>query len=476
MTEQFEALKYFREICGIPHASGNTKEISAYCVNFAKKHSLRYIQDEYNNVVIYKKASPGYENHPGVIFQGHLDMVAEKSAESDHDFEKDGLTLCTENGFLSAKDTTLGADDGIAIAYALAILADDTLSHPAFEAVFTVDEEVGMLGADKFDASVLSGKYLLNCDSEEEGILTAGCAGGIRVDMSFPMEYTVRTAKKCLVTLDGFRGGHSGVEIHKNLANAHKVFGRLLFKLAQQVRFSVGGIRGGTKDNVIAMQVICELYVQEEDLPKLRETAALLNNDLLNEYAGSDENIRIFVEEGETKEAEMLSPNSLETLIFVLMNLPNGVCKMNASIPNLVETSLNCGVLQLLKDSLKVGCLIRSSVDSAKFALVDQLGYLCEMMGGEYACRGNYSGWQYQKNSRLREVFMESYHRLTGKDMTVTTIHAGLECGLFMGKKPELDCVSFGPNMYDIHTSRERLDLQSAYRTWLLILEVIKNL
>lgn len=476
MTENFMVMEYFRKICEIPHASGNTKAISDYCVEFAKKHNLRYVQDSYNNVVIYKEASAGYEDRPGIIFQGHLDMVAEKKPGSSHDFEKDGLELCTEGDFLFARDTTLGADDGIAIAYALAILADDRIEHPAFEAVFTVDEEVGLIGAEKFDASILSGKYLLNCDSEEEGILTAGCAGGIRVDMSFPMEYLERTARKCHITLDGFRGGHSGVEIHKNLANAHKVFGRLLFKLGQEVRFSVGTIEGGTKDNVIAMCVEADLYVEDEDFARLQEVAAQLNKDLLNEYAGSEENIRILVETGGIENAMMLTPNSLETLTFVLMNLPDGVCKMNAAIPELVETSLNCGVLGLIGDTLKIGCLIRSSVDSAKNAVVDQVTYLCEMMGGEYSCRGNYPGWQYQPKSHLREVFMDSYRRLTGKEMVVTTIHAGLECGLFMGKKPELDCVSFGPNMYDVHTYREHLDIPSVYRTWQLILDVIKNL
>lgn len=476
MMENFEALKYFYEICSIPHASGNTKAISDYCVDFAKAHNLRYVQDEFHNVVIYKNASAGYENRPGIIFQGHLDMVAEKKAGSNHDFEKDGLETYVEGDFLYARDTTLGADDGIAIAYALAILADDSIEHPALEAVFTVDEEIGMLGVDKFDASVLSGKYLLNCDSEEEGILTAGCAGGVRVDMSFPMDYVERTARKCHITLDGFAGGHSGVEIHKNRANAHKVFGRLLYKLAQEIRFSLSTIEGGTKDNVIATQVESDLYVEEEDLEKLQVIAKKLNNDLLNEYSGSEENIRIFIQIEETEHGRMLSPNSLERLIFVLMNLPNGVCKMNTAIPELVETSLNCGILGLVGDTLKIGCLIRSSVDSAKEALVDQLTYLCEMMEGECSCHGNYSGWQYQPESHLREVFKDSYHKITGREMTVTTIHAGLECGMFMGKKPDLDCVSFGPDIYDIHTCKEHLDLKSAYRTWQLILDVIKNL
>jgi dipeptidase D len=476
MTENFTALEYFKELCAIPHASGNTKAISDYCVDFAKKHGLSYIQDSSNNVVIYKEASKGYEDRPGVILQGHLDMVAEKEADSSHDFAKDALKLCMEGDFLHADGTTLGGDDGIAVAYALAVLAAEDIEHPALDAVFTVDEEIGMLGAKAFDASVLKGRYLLNCDSEEEGVLTVGCAGGVRADMSFEMQYHEIQAIACHVTLSGFTGGHSGVEIHKNRANAHKVFGRLLYNLGKEVRFSVASLEGGTKDNVIACQVESDLLVEEEDLTRFQEILRQLNEDLLNEYAGSDDRIELTVTVGDTVTKQVLTSQSLEILTFILMNLPDGVCKMNASIPELVETSLNCGILGIVGDTLKIGCLIRSSVESAKWALFDRLVYLCEMMGGECIAQGDYPGWQYRSESHLRDVFSDCYRRLNGKEPVITTIHAGLECGMFAGKCPDLDIISFGPNIHDIHTSKECLDVPSAYRTWKLILEVLKNL
>lgn len=471
-----KVMEYFYEICAIPHASGNTKQLSDYCVDFAKKQNLYCIQDEYGNVLIRKPASFGMESHPGVIFQGHLDMVAEKTCDSLHNFECDPLELYVEDGFLHARNTTLGGDDGIAVAYALSLLADQNLVHPPLEVLLTVDEETGMIGANHFDTSILTGTYLLNCDSEEEGILTAGCAGGVRADMSFPMDYLTRVAKTVNLHFEGFLGGHSGVEIHKEHANAHKIFGRLLYTLAEQVRFSVSSVYGGTKDNVIAMQLDATLHVEEEDLPTFLMILEHFNADLLNEYAGTKENIHIVAKVEQTEEALMLAPSSLETLIFILVNLPDGVYKHNPHQPDLVETSINCGILGLLGDTLKIGCLIRSSIDSAKKALFCQVKYLAEMMGGECEARGDYPGWMYQEHSKLRDVFKDSYKKLTGKDMIVNTIHAGLECGLFVGKKPELDCVSFGPNIYDIHTTKEKLDIESTNRTYELILDVLKNL
>lgn len=476
MTEQFAALDFFKSLCAIPHGSGNTKAISDYCVAFAKERNLRYVQDAYNNVVIYKNASKGYEDRPTVIIQGHLDMVAEKAPESEHDFLKDSLELYMDGDFLRAKNTTLGGDDGIAVAYALALLDDDSIEHPALEVVFTVDEEIGMLGAEKFDAAVLSGSCLLNCDSEEEGIFTAGCAGGVRADMSFHIEFAPVEALFCTIELSGFHGGHSGVEIHKGRANAHKILGRMLYELDKEVRFSVASVQGGTKDNVIACQAKVGLYVDEEDFHRLCEIAVSLQERLRSEYASCDDGITIKVQKGSLEKGRMLVPHSKQTLIFLLMNLPDGVCKMNAAIPDLVETSLNCGILGIFGDTLKIGCLIRSSVESAKWALFDRVAYLCEFMGGECTYQGNYPGWQYRTQSHLREVFTESYRRLTGKEPTITTIHAGLECGLFADKLPGIDMISFGPNIFDIHTFNERLDVPSAYRTWKLLLDVLKNI
>lgn len=476
MTDNFKALDFFKKLSAIPHGSGNTKAISDYCVEFAKERNLSYIQDEYNNVVIYKKASSGYEDRPAVIIQGHLDMVEEKTADSSHDFKTDGLDLYMDGDYLRARGTTLGGDDGIAVAYALAILDDDSIEHPDIEAVFTVDEEIGMLGAQKFDASVLKGKILLNCDSEEEGILTAGCAGGVRADMSFDMEYCEADAVACHIELTGFKGGHSGVEINKGRANAHKILGRLLYELGNETRFSVSELHGGTKDNVIASHVDCDIFAEKEDIEKIQEIISSLQATLRNEYAGTDDDITINFTAGNTEHGRMLTAHSKEILTFMLMNIPDGVCRMNASIPDLVETSLNCGILGIVANTLKIGCLIRSSVESAKNALYEQVAYMCEFLGGECKAHGNYPGWQYKQKSHLRDVFCEAYEKLNGEKMQVTTIHAGLECGMFMDKIEGLDAVSFGPNIHDIHTFNEHLDIPSSYRTWNLILEVLKNI
>lgn len=476
MTYNFKALDYFKEICKIPHGSGNTAAISEYLMDFAAKHKLRAVKDEHNNVVIYKAASKGYEDRPTVILQGHTDMVAEKGEGSTHDFTKDELKLRVEGDFLYADNTTLGGDDGIAVAYALAILEDDTIQHPALEAVFTSDEEIGMIGASHFDSSLITGKYLLNCDSEEEGILTAGCAGGIRVDMSFDMEYMNIEALACTLIISGLKGGHSGCEIDKNRANAHVLLGRLLNRLDSKVRFSIATLEGGTKDNAIANFVKLNLMVEEEDYEEFESICKKCNEDFLNEYSGIDEDIKITVERHQICTERVLTLNSLEILISMLLHLPDGVIKMDGHINGLVETSSNIGILGIVADTLKIGCLIRSSIDSAKYDILNSVTHLCELLSGECQSYGDYPGWKFDPKSHLIDVFCDSYKKLFDKEAKVTTIHAGLECGLFKGMKPDLEIISFGPDIIDIHTCNEHLNIPSAYRTWELILEVLKNI
>lgn len=483
MSDKLNGLKpesvfrFFEEICNIPHGSGNTGAISDYCVDFAKVRNLNYIKDAHNNVIIYKEASKGYENHDMVIIQGHLDMVCEKDVDSNHDFEKDGLDLMVCDGYVSANKTTLGGDDGIAIAYALAILDDDSIAHPPIEAVFTVDEEVGMLGADAMDMSVLKGKYLLNIDSEEEGVFLTSCAGGMRADISIPVDYmSVEGLNQYRIELKGFEGGHSGTEIDKYHANAHVVLGRLLFALNANIRYSVANIVGGTKDNAIGSHVVCNIFAEEEDEEVLFEVARDVNEEILDEYHGSDENIEIIVTPVSSTFDKMISLKTREKLTFVLVNAPDGVVKMSREIEGMVETSLNCGTLQFEGDEIKIGYLIRSSIESAKFYVYHKLEYIASFLGLDIDYSGEYPGWNYKADSKLRTIMIDTYKEMYNKEPEVTAIHAGLECGLFADNIPDVDIVSFGPDILDIHTPKERLNIESTRRVYEFILEVLKRL
>ena len=469
----------FEELCAIPHGSGDLDAISDYCVEFARERNLAAKKDEFKNVVITKPASKGYEDHDGVILQGHLDMVCEKTKESLHDFKTDGLSVYVEDGFVKAKDTTLGGDDCIAVAIALAVLEDDTLEHPPLTAVFTVDEEVGMLGAVAMDMSDLSGKYLLNIDNEEEGVFLTSCAGGIRVDVVIPApKVSVSDVAECEIVIDGLAGGHSGTEIHRGKANAHKVFGRLLHMLNDKVRYSVSELHGGAMDNAIACFLQAKVLVEKEDIELLCDIAGKLEGELKTEYRGVDDNIRITVTKTQGMGTAMMTPKAKEILTFFLMNCPNGVIKMSADIDGLVETSLNCGILEYdeANEEIHVGFAIRSSIESAKMAVYNQIEYLAQFLGCECESSGNYPGWQYQKESGLRTLFEELYQEQTGKKAEFTAVHAGLECGVFAGRMPELDIISYGPDILDIHTVLERLSVESVARTYELTLNALKRL
>ena len=467
---------YFEEISKIPHGSKNTKEISDYLVSFAKEHQLRYVQDEYGNIVIYKAASAGYEKLPAVILQGHMDMVCEKEAGSNHDFEKDPLRLKIEDGFVTAEGTTLGADDGIAVAYALALLETDSYAHPALEVVITVDEEVGLLGAQNLDASCLSGKYLINLDSDEEGILLTGCAGGVSAISSIPVKY--RNASGCLyeVKIHGLQGGHSGMEIGKNRANANILMGRFLYGLKEQLPYELAELEGGQKDNVIPRECSCALLIQPEDTEILKDYACRLTAELRKEYSGSDAGISVSVEFQEETQIGVLHTVSQEKVLFYLMNVPNGVQKMSGNIPGLVETSTNLGAARLEEEVFYASCGVRSSVNSAKYAVSDKIEYLTEFLGGDYKKEGEYPAWEYREQSPLREHMIEVYQDMYQKAPRVEAVHAGLECGLFYEKIPGLDCVSTGPNLWDIHTPQEKMEIASVRRVWEYLIQVLATM
>lgn len=467
---------YFEEISRIPHGSGNTKAISDYCVKFAKEHGFEYIQDHLNNVIIIKEASKGREQDNGIVLQGHLDMVTVKEAESDIDFLKDSLRLCIDGDDIYAEGTSLGGDDGIAVAYALAVLEDDSLSHPRLEVVLTVDEEIGLLGAASIDLSMLKGKYLINLDSEEEGIFLTSCAGGLRGDCVFPIIYVIGEGIEYEIKLTGMTGGHSGAEIDKERANALKLAGRLLHELDREVSYSIRKMYGGEKDNAIAKECVISLLVQVQDAKKFETLIQRCCLTYQAEYALSDPELTIELFKGEACVGKVLQPVCQMKVVYLLANLPNGVQNMSRNLPGLVETSLNLGILRLDHEKLTITVSVRSSVASRKKAVSDQLQYMTEFFGGKYTTHGDYPAWEYRPNSRLRDTMIEIYETMFGKKPLVQAIHAGLECGILLEKRPALDAISLGPNMKDIHTTKERLSISSTARMWDYLVEVITKL
>ncbi len=474
--EPKEVLKYFYEICSIPHGSGNVKMISDYLVEFAKEHKLYYRQDELFNVIIKKPATVGYEDRPAVIIQGHIDMVSVKTAECNKDLEKEGLDLDYENGFLYAKGTSLGADDGIAVAYALAILASDVIEHPALEVLLTTDEEIGMFGATALELSDIESRIMLNIDSEEEGIFLAGCAGGAQVVCNIPIEYEKFSGCMCDVSLTGFTGGHSGVEIICQRANANVLLGRILYNLSKNVDFRIVSVDGGEKDNAIATFSDAKIVVAAKDTDTLRENVISMFEVIKSEYVTTDPNISVKVNIEDLDNHMVCDMATTKRVVTALNCMPNGILKMSNDISGLVQTSLNLGILKTVEGKVLLSYSVRSAVSSEKAELIDRLECLTKSLLGYCEISGDYPAWEYQRESRLREIMCETYKDMYGEEPKVQTIHAGLECGIIADKLPGLDCISFGPDIKDIHTTKERLDIASTERTWKLILEVLKRI
>jgi len=459
-------LYYFEQLCAIPHGSGNCAAVSDYCVKVATELGLPVTRDRWDNVVIKKPASAGYENHAPVILQGHLDMVCEKDPDCPVNFETDGLDLFVEGDWIGARGTTLGGDDGIAVAMALAILEDKTLPHPPIEAVFTTDEETGMYGAEGLDTSVLQGKLLLNADSECEGILTISCAGGARVQIDLPLTTQNNTLPCRKVLFRGLKGGHSGVEIDKGRINADILMGEFLKALP--FPFRIVSLFGGTKDNAIPAAAECVLAT-EGDLTAPAEAFAAAHRP------ESDGGLEILVQEMPTADT-VADEDSTRRAVEFLSAVPNGIQAMSKNIEGLVETSLNLGQLKADVTGLTATFSVRSSVNRDKTDLIGKLEHICKEFGGTFDSRGHYPAWEYKKDSRLRDTMVRVYEKSYGKTPVVEAIHAGLECGFFCEKIPGLDAVSFGPDMRDIHTPRERLSIPSVKRTYDYLCNILKEL
>ena len=461
-----KVFEYFEEICNIPHGSGNVEQISDYLVKFAKDRKLEVIQDELKNVIIIKEATEGYENEPPVIIQGHMDMVAVHKPELSVDMTKEPLKvgICGDN--IYAEGTSLGGDDGIAVAYAMALLDSDDIAHPRLEVVITVDEEVGMDGARGIDLSMLQGNRLLNLDSEEEGIFWVSCAGGGRIASILEYEPAQMSGELYKVVLSGLAGGHSGAEIHKERGNSNILLGRLLWKLSSKLETGLVEAQGGVADNAICRETIATLVLKKEDKAAFHDMVAAFEAEVKTELATKDSGFYVKLEAlGEGGNACVAGAN-LKKVAALLNSLPNGVQAMSADMPGLVETSLNLGILKITPDKFLAEFAVRSSVESAKYALVEKVRAVTALAGGYNEETGDYPGWAYRVDSPLRDKMAALYEEMYGEKPQIAAIHAGLECGLLAGKIADLDCVSFGPNMQNIHTTEETLSISSTKRIW----------
>ena len=466
---------YFEEICKIPHGSGNVEQISNYLVDFAKDRGLFYIQDELKNVIIVKPATEGYEEEPAVILQGHMDMVAVKKPDYDIDMKTEGLRLLVNGDLISAEGTSLGGDDGIAVAYALALLDADDIAHPKLEVVITVDEEVGMDGARGIDLSSLTGNRMLNLDSEEEGIFWTSCAGGARMNCYLPVSVCEKEGIAYRISVEGLLGGHSGAEIHKERGNANTLMGRLLYSLTSNMGVSLVSMEGGLADNAIPRQTVAVVLIQPEHEEKFREVLMQFEKDVKGELATKDPDFQITAVCMDEMKTVCVEEESTSQMAAFIIALPGGIQAMSADVKGLVETSLNMGIMKYDSQDEELCCefSVRSCVESAKQALIARVGAVTELAGGHYSISGDYPGWAYRVNSPLRDKMVALYEKMYGKTPELQAIHAGLECGILASKIDDLDCISFGPNMKDIHTTEETLSISSTKRVWEYLVELL---
>lgn len=493
-VEPKDVFYFFEEICKIPHGSGNTEQISNYLADFAKQRNLEYYQDEIGNVIIIKEASAGYADHEPVMLQGHMDMVTVKEPQCELDMERDGLCLEADGDWLQATGTSLGGDDGIAVAYGLALLDSTEYKHPRVELVVTVGEEVGMDGARALDVSHLRAKRMINLDSEEEGVFMAGCAGGARVNIQSVCSLEKNIGIPCKIEVCGLKGGHSGAEIHKERGNAICILGRALQRLEKRIDFCICDLQGGVADNAIPISAKAFILITgyenqngrqkfrqdgfstQECFATLKHAGEKLNRELQSELAQKDPDIQLNIEAKEVCELEVIKEEKTKTIVALLNSLPHGVQAMSATMPGLVETSLNPGILRMNDGLVSVETSVRSSINTARIALVNQLCSIAYLADANVIVTGEYPGWAYRPDSPLREKMTEVFRQLYDKEPIVQAIHAGVECGLLADKIPDLDCVSIGPDMMNIHTTEEKLSISSTARVWNYLLKLLEVL
>lgn len=465
---------YFKQISDVPRGSGNCNCMAHFCKNFAENHNLRYVKDDADNVVIFKNGTPGYEKSDPVILQGHSDMVCQKTENATTDFINRGIELFVDGDFLKATETTLGADNGIAVAMILAILESDNIPHPPIEAVFTSDEEIGLIGAGKLDKSILAAKKMINLDSEEDDTVTVSCAGGCHFLAKSPVEYQEQNGTKLTITFKGLKGGHSGVEINNHRVNADTLAGRFLNHIKTTCNFDIININGGDKDNAIPNKCIIELCVSDADL--FMKNAEEYLNVIKSEIADRESGFNFTFDKGEKSSYKVLSDEIKNKLIFALTCVPNGVLEMSAEIEGLVQTSLNLGVLKIENDVLSLHFGLRSNKKSGLSFLVEKLQAFFDSVNMENSTNGHYPPWEYKEDSELRELYKEVYADYFGKEPKVEAIHAGLECGVFADAIDGIDCISIGPALFDVHTVNEKLSISSTENVFNILLKILEKL
>ncbi len=463
---------YFEEITKIPHGSGDMDKIATFCVDFAKGHNLKYYRDDANNVVIYKDGTNDLKNAEPIILQGHIDMVCQKTEDSTIDFTKESLEVFVDGDFVKAKNTTLGADNGIAVACILAILESDSYTHPPVEALFTTDEEIGMIGATALDTSVLTGKKMINIDSEEDDTMTVSCAGGSDFKVFFNFQREAVTGTEIELTLKGLQGGHSGIEIDKGRVNSNILAGRVLNHL-KSTGFDLLSIEGGNKTNAITNLTKIKLCVNDKDtfIKKASEYLEVIKS----EFAVREPDFTYDIKALEDGSFKAVSKESANALIYALACVPNGVIDMSAEIKGLVETSLNLGILITKEASAEMHISLRSNKESAMVALENKLKAFFSILPCEFSVFDKYPSWEFNNNSVLQKLYKDIYEKETGKELKVEAIHAGLECGVFASKIKDFDCISIGPTMFDVHTVKERLSVSSTEGIFKILLKVLEG-
>ena len=469
--------QYFEEISNIPRGSGNEKGISDYLLNFGKELGLESIQDEALNVIIKKPGTPGYENAPTVIIQGHMDMVCEKNNGVEHDFEKDPLKLRIVDDYIYATDTTLGADNGIAVAYAMAILASNDIPHPPIEVLLTTDEETGMSGAMAIKKENLQGKILINLDNEEEGYLLVSCAGGVRSTATLKVDEQEIGSKKLIkINISGLKGGHSGMDIIKERGNSNKILGRVLKGLLREVKFNLVSLNGGSKNNAIPREAEAIIAVNPNDENTAIEVINNWNNIIENELRAQDPGLKIEASITDIKTCKEFTDESTKKVVDLLYIYPNGINTKSTEIEGLVESSTNLGVLTTKDGVVEFDSAIRSSIPSLKEEIVLRSKTIVELLGGKFETTSDYPGWEYDPNSKVSDICQKVHKDMYGKEAKIVAIHAGVECGLFNEKLGNLDMISFGPNLYDVHTPDEHMSISSVKNCYEYLLGILKEI
>ena len=476
-----KVFEYFALLSSVPHGSGNMKPIATLCENFAKERGLEYVRDAADNVIIKKPGAAGYENSEPVILQGHLDMVCAKDPDCKKDMATEPIELYVDGDYLRARGTSLGGDNIIAVAMIMAILDSNDIAHPPIEAVFTVDEEVGLLGAAVLDFGLLKGKKMINLDSEEEGVFTVCCAGGVRVNATIPLTFESASADSVAykITVAGLMGGHSGVDIDKGRESANRLIIRFLKKLGEKMPFGLYALEGGQLDNVICPEANAVIVFKndESEIEKLLGYVAEYDAIFKNELAAGDPNVKVTASLCELPASRVIASDTARALA-ALHILPYHIQRMSRDFEGLVQTSLNMGVLKLTNAELKFSYSVRSSIASEKHDLVDKIKSILALAFPEAQIdlHGDYPSWEYKRDSSLRDVIMAAYKETTGKDGVVAGTHGGLECGIFSESIKGLDCVSMGPNLAEVHSPREMLDIPSVERLWELMKVILKKM